>query len=106
MTAQVQLSDRERATVGAILARFADQIGGARVYGSRAIGRARASSDLDLALYPPISDRTLFDLMDAFEESDLPIRVDLFVMDPGSSPELREAIERHGVDWPLSPARS
>lgn len=105
MPTPIQLSDRERFTVGAILARFADRVGRVRVYGSRAIGRARPSSDLDLALDPPISARTLYDLMDAFEESDLPIRVDLFVIDPGASPELCQAIERHGVDWPLTPAR-
>lgn len=105
MPTPIQLSDRERSTVGAILAHFSDRVGRVRVYGSRATGRARPSSDLDLALDPPISSRTLYDLMDAFEESDLPIRVDLFVMNPDTSPELCEAIERHGVDWPLSPAR-
>ena len=105
MPTPIQLSDRERFTVGAILSRFADQIGRVRVYGSRAIGRARPSSDLDLALDPPISTRTLYDLMEAFEDSDLPITVNLFVISPDSSPELCEAIERHGVDWPITPAR-
>lgn len=105
MPAPIQLSDRERVTVDAILARFADRIGRVRVYGSRALGRARPSSDLDLAFDPPISNRTIYDLMDAFEESDLPITVDLFVVEPNSSPGLCEAIERHGIDWPIGPAR-
>ncbi len=27
------------------------------------------------------------------------------VISPDASPELRQAIERHGVDWPITPAR-
>ena len=48
-------------------------------FGSRARGHAKRFSDLDLALSStqPIEWRTLARLREAFEESDLPITVDL-----------------------------
>lgn len=48
-------------------------------YGSRAKGRAQPMSDLDLALKGPEAIPTLamIDLADAFDESDLPWKVDL-----------------------------
>ena len=49
------------------------------VFGSRATGRARKFSDLDLALVPRqvLDWRVLAYLREAFEESDLPITVDV-----------------------------
>lgn len=48
-------------------------------FGSRATGKARRWSDLDLMLLAgePLPRRTLDDLKEAFIESDLPIRVDV-----------------------------
>ena len=62
-------------------------------FGSRATGTARPYSDLDLALEgsEPIGSERLQALRDAFEESDLPIKVD--VVDWRALPQgLREAI--------------
>lgn len=51
-------------------------------YGSRTRGRARAASDLDLVAHAqPGPSLQVGDLREAFEESDLPFRVDLFVWD-------------------------
>ena len=52
-------------------------------FGSRVTGGARPGSDLDLVVLgnEPLPLRTLFRLKDAFEESDLPILVD--VVDQG-----------------------
>ena len=49
------------------------------VFGSRATGRARPFSDLDLLITEPpsLSWRERADLRDAFEASDLPFRVDV-----------------------------
>lgn len=49
------------------------------VYGSRAKKNARQFSDLDLAIEAskPLSIHTLADLASAFEESDLPYKVDI-----------------------------
>ena len=49
-------------------------------YGSRVQGKAHPSSDLDLVVFTqPEQRESIFELKDAFEESDLPFRVDLFV---------------------------
>lgn len=51
-------------------------------YGSRVKGTAKPYSDLDLvALTSSDQQPTLFELKEAFEESDLPFRVDLFSWD-------------------------
>jgi uncharacterized protein len=50
-----------------------------RIFGSRATGRARPFSDLDLLLLEPaqLSWAQRADLRDRFEASDLPFRVDV-----------------------------
>ena len=49
------------------------------VFGSRVTGRARRRSDLDLAIDgdAPLGRRIMADLREAFDESDLPIEVDV-----------------------------
>jgi len=49
------------------------------VFGSRVTGKAKPYSDLDLVVVSkkPLDHDQLFQLQDAFEESDLPIRVDV-----------------------------
>lgn len=52
------------------------------VYGSRVKGTARPSSDLDMVVFASSEQTTdVFLLREAFNESDLPFRVDLFVWD-------------------------
>lgn len=67
------------------------------VYGSRVKGTARRYSDLDMVVFStPEQRRGVSDLEDAFEESDLPFRVDLFTWD--RTPEsFKENIEAEHV---------
>ena len=52
------------------------------VYGSRVKWTARPQSDLDMVVFAtPEQNSQVFDLREAFEESNLPFRVDLFVWD-------------------------
>lgn len=70
-----------------------------RVFGSRAKGRARRFSDLDLAVKcaNPLTLEQSADLNHAFSESDLPFKVD--VVDWLSAPPfLQEIIERDGIE--------
>ena len=50
-----------------------------RAYGSRVTGKARKYSDLDISIvgHTRLDRRKLMDLRNAFDESDLPIRVDI-----------------------------
>lgn len=65
-------------------------------YGSRTQGRARASSDLDLVAHTKPDQRLrVGDLQEAFEESDLPFRVDLFVWDDLSEHDRAEIQRAH-----------
>ncbi len=67
---------------------ISDHLPGVEVwaYGSRVTGTARPWSDLDLVVFAqPEQQRAVAELREAFEESDLPFRVDLFVW--GDIPE-------------------
>ena len=68
------------------------------VYGSRAQWTSRPQSDLDLVVFAtPEQNGQVSDLREAFEESNLPFRVDLFVWD--SVPEaFRKHIKRDHVE--------
>ena len=65
----------------------------AYVFGSRATGRARRFSDLDLALLPDqaLDWRILAHLREVFEDSDLPITVDVIDWTQ-ASPEFKKQL--------------
>ena len=93
---QLDLNAAERQCVRALLQRHLPHTE-VWVYGSRAKGCARPSSDLDLVVFTaPEQQLAVEDLREAFEESDLPFRVDLFVWD--ELPEsFRKNIEQEHV---------
>jgi len=66
-----------------------------RAFGSRVNGTAKHYSDLDLAVVGAglLSDDTLRHLKEAFEESDLPFRVDMLDWH-AVSPEFKKVIEK------------
>jgi len=77
----LQLSEKHRAMVEKLLARHLPGVE-AWAYGSRAKGTAKPWSDLDLVVFAgPGQKNAVAELREAFEESDLPFRVDLFVWD-------------------------
>ena len=79
MTARLVLSDGEQSIVAAILREYLPEDVSAHVFGSRAKGRIKAWSDLDLVLEGPaaLPLSLIAALAEAFEESDLPWKVDL-----------------------------
>ena len=93
MAVRLDLSPVERAIVCAILRRHLPS--GVRVwaFGSRAVGRARRLSDLDLAIDAgrALELGELAGLREAFAESDLPWRVDLLDWH-GTDPAFRARI--------------
>ena len=79
MTLRIDLSAEHRQIVRKLLAELLPASAHVWVFGSRATGRARRYSDLDLAIDAgrPLSLDEAALLREAFEESDLPYRVDL-----------------------------
>ena len=93
----IDITAGQRKTILTLLARHLPGTE-AWVYGSRAKWTSRPQSDLDLVVFAtPEQRRGVGNLREAFEESDLPFRVDLFVWD--EVPEtFREQIEvEHAV---------
>ena len=97
VTAAFDLTPRQLDTVRALLARCLPGTG-AWVYGSRARWTSRPDSDLDLVVFAkPGQARAVSDLREAFEESDLPFRVDLFVWDEVPDAFRKEIKREHVV---------
>lgn len=71
-----------------------------RVFGSRATGRSRSTSDLDLVIYGADS-RTICLIVDALEDSFLPMTVDLVAYETITSDLLRQHIDRVAKPLPL-----
>ena len=77
----IDITTEQRKTVLALLEKHLPNTT-AWVYGSRAKWTARPQSDLDMVVFAtPEQNSQVFDLREAFEESNLPFRVDLFVWD-------------------------
>ena len=77
----IDITAAERKTVLDLLDRHLPDTT-AWVYGSRVKWTSRPQSDLDLVVFPTPAQRgRVGDLREAFDESDLPFRVDLFVWD-------------------------
>jgi len=75
------------------------------VFGSRATGRTRYLSDLDLLLdrAEPLDRATMRELLEAFDESDLPIEVDVVDLSTVSN-TFRERVLAERIPFPMSAA--
>ena len=92
----IDITAKQRKTVLALLARYLPNAT-VWVYGSRAEWTSRPQSDLDLVVFAtPEQNVRVGELREAFEDSNLPFRVDLFVWD--AVPEqFRKHIKRDHV---------
>ena len=99
MNRTIDITSEQRKTLLALLARHLPDTT-VWVYGSRVQWNARSQSDLDMVVFAtPEQNGRVSALREAFEESNLPFRVDLFVWD--NVPEqFRKHIEaEHVVCW-------
>lgn len=89
----IDLAAKDLDTVRRILAEYVPECE-VRAFGSRVTGKAKDYSDLDLALIGPrlLTIDTIGRIHEAFEESDLPIRVDILDWH-ALSPSFRKVIE-------------
>jgi len=103
MNRTIDLKPEHRAIVQTVLRAHLPQQARVWVFGSRATGKARQGSDLDLAIdtgqkLPPALQSTLHF---AFEDSDLPWTVDMVDMQDLQDGIFRQNVERDKValDW-------
>lgn len=98
MTAVLDVEPRWLALVREVLAERAPRPCRIYAFGSRVQGRARRFSDLDIAVDAgrPLTLREEARLADAFDESDLPWRVDLVDL-VACSPAFRRVVESQAV---------
>ena len=97
----LQLTADQYRWVSALLRQYLPDDVAVWAYGSRTRGTAQPWSDLDLVIMGDKSLRIALEkLREAFEESDLPFRVDLFLWDDLPD-NFRKNIEQHHI--PLNP---
>ena len=89
------LTQSQRQAIISVFSRF-PKISEARLYGSRALGRFRDGSDIDLTLIGPIDLATLNRVSLEIDDLLLPYEVDLSLYELIDNSELREHIERVG----------
>ncbi len=93
----IDITAEERKTVLILLARYLPNTT-AWVYGSRVKWTARPESDLDVVVFAtPEQAGRVSELREAFEESNLPFRVDLFVWDEVSEQFCKQIQAEHVV---------
>nr|WP_254068223.1 nucleotidyltransferase domain-containing protein [Vibrio aestuarianus] len=68
------------------------------VFGSRALGTFKESSDIDIALEgQALTLNEIALMLDTLDQSSLPYKVDLLIKHKITSPELLAHIEQHGL---------
>lgn len=98
------LTQAHLAIVRNILVEAGVSLDGVAVFGSRATGRARPNSDIDLVLHGPVAETTVELLRRRFDDSLLPVTVDLHIYDRIAHAPLKAHIDRFGR--PLFPPAS
>jgi uncharacterized protein len=92
------LSDREKQVIATILAPYADQIDRVAVFGSRATGRAKASSDIDLVIYSNADKKLERRLWTLFNETNLSVAVDVVLYNHIKHAPLKSRIDAVALD--------
>ena len=88
------LSPSQMALLQATFAPFARQIEAVLVFGSRAMGLHKPSSDIDLVIYGPIAAADVDRIWTQLEESTLPFKADVVAYNHITNPLLRWHIDR------------
>lgn len=87
------LNERQIEMIRSVLCAAADKIDSVGLFGSRATGKYRDNSDIDLVLYGPLAQDDIDRLWTLFDSSDLPIKVDVVGYDLIQHPPLKEHID-------------
>ena len=93
------LKDRYRQAIVEIISRH-PRVERAVLFGSRAIGGYKTESDIDLALFGDgLTLTDLAQLLDAFDHTSIPQRVDAVLFSPIRNETLIDHIRSKGVVW-------
>ena len=87
------LIPRQVDLIRGLLNPYAGRIEQVGLFGSRANGRYKPNSDIDLVLYGPVDQKLVNQLHTAFLESYLPFRVDIVAYDLITHPPLKAHID-------------
>lgn len=87
------LTERQLAAIKQILRPFAADIEKVALFGSRATGKYRPNSDIDLVLYGSVDEKTVDRLWTLFAESDLPYKVDVKSYEQITYPPFKQHID-------------
>lgn len=90
------LTPRETEILRETLAPYADAIDRVVLFGSRALGTSRPSSDIDLAIFSTLDQRQMARLWTLFDESSLAVTVDLIDYARLTDPAMKRHIDRVG----------
>ena len=95
------LTVRQRAIVTDVLRPYKSRITRAALFGSRAMGTARPSSDIDLALWGDLTEKDVSNIAFAFEDSYLEVTVDVIAYPLLDHAGMRRHIDLVALDIPL-----
>ena len=87
------ISDPELETIRAVLAECDDEITQVDLFGSRATGKHRSHSDIDLVIYGAVREAAIDRLRTLFIESNLPVSVDILSYDGITCLPLKEHVD-------------
>lgn len=90
------LSPRDIQTIHDVFSQYTD-IETVLIFGSRATGSFKPGSDIDLAIMNSVPSRIMLNLINDFEESSLPFKIDLIDFSSLSNPALSEHIQKAGI---------
>ncbi len=95
--AAIDLTPRQRAVLRDVFAPYADRFESVGVYGSRATGRARPGSDVDLVIYGSTDDQLVGSILTELEDSDLDVFADVVAFECVKHAKLRQHIVRDSL---------
>ena len=88
------ISSQQWKVIFSIFLRYKDLINWIKLFGSRARGDSRVTSDVDLAV--SVKDGAMLSLTEAFEESNLPYTFDIIDYDRQYNENLKDEIDKDG----------
>lgn len=88
------LTQKQLDTIRGILMPYHSHIDSVALFGSRATGKYRNNSDIDMVLFGNIDEEIIDRLRTLFDESDLPVKVDIKAYDLIDYPPLKEHIDK------------